>query len=179
MNLDYTKIQDNVNKYRYGVKIGNYNEETFGMDIKQNTHKIPNSTMKDSFGLQNTLLNMPQQKQTEAEKEYYEQTTFNHKGLQNHLLLGHGQLSNFENRQLTSTYDLSYNQQVKPQIQIYSKYEPNKTQFYQKSKQEEVADKVQQIVPDIKQTTNQQRLVKKKEFTNTFNDNYKKIPLRK
>jgi hypothetical protein len=34
MNLDYTKIQDNVNKYRYGVKIGNYNEETFGMDMK-------------------------------------------------------------------------------------------------------------------------------------------------
>lgn len=23
-------IQDSVNKYRYGVKIGNYNEETFG-----------------------------------------------------------------------------------------------------------------------------------------------------
>lgn len=35
MNLDYTKIQDNVNKYRYGVLIGNYNEETFGTDGKK------------------------------------------------------------------------------------------------------------------------------------------------
>ena len=26
-------IQDSVNKYRYGVKIGNYNEETFGRDL--------------------------------------------------------------------------------------------------------------------------------------------------
>ncbi|CAD8134273.1 unnamed protein product [Paramecium octaurelia] len=178
MNLDYTKIQDNVNKYRYGVKIGNYNEETFGMDVKQNAHKIPNSTMKDTFGLQNTLLNMPRQQETEAEKEYYEQTTFSHGGLQNHLLLGHGQQSYFETRQLTSTYDLSHNQQVKPQVQIYSKYEPDKTQFQQQQKKVEVTDKVQHVVPDLQQA-NQERLVKKKEFTNTFNDNYKKIPLRK
>ena len=44
---------DNVNKYRYGVLIGNSAEERFGLDAVQRepNNKYPISTMKATYGL--------------------------------------------------------------------------------------------------------------------------------
>ena len=51
------------------------------MDNNLKAHRVPLSTTKDHFSLHNTVYNMPRDQTTEAEKEYYEQVKFNHRGL--------------------------------------------------------------------------------------------------
>jgi hypothetical protein len=48
------------------------------------------------------------------------------------MLFGHGlALDDFQKRQLATSYDLSYNQKVKPQTQVNSFYEPGLSQTTQ------------------------------------------------
>lgn len=83
--MDAQTVLDNINKYRYGVLIGNCTEERFGEDMAQRqvpkykifhqfssifsqflynlssfskkNETLPMSTMKDNFGLQNSVIN--------------------------------------------------------------------------------------------------------------------------
>lgn len=57
--MDAQTVLDNINKYRYGVLIGNCTEERFGEDMaqRQKNETLPMSTMKDNFGLQNSVIN--------------------------------------------------------------------------------------------------------------------------
>ena len=50
-------VMDNQNKYRFGVLIGNENEERFGIDLaqKQTNEKIGLSEMRDKYALENTV----------------------------------------------------------------------------------------------------------------------------
>ena len=57
----------------------------------------------------------------------------NDKGEQRDMLFGHGlDLDEFHRRQLATAYDLSYNQQVMPQTQVNSFYNPDPTQTAKK-----------------------------------------------
>ena len=56
----------------------------------------------------------------------------NQKGEKRDVLFGHGiALEDFQKRQMATSYDLSYNQRVKPQTQIDSFYEPGFSQTNQ------------------------------------------------
>jgi hypothetical protein len=53
----------------------------------------------------------------------------NERGEKRDILFGHGlKLENFQNNNIATTYDLSFNQKVKPQTQINSFYEPDLSQ---------------------------------------------------
>ncbi|EGR28569.1 hypothetical protein IMG5_172410 [Ichthyophthirius multifiliis] len=92
-------IQDNVNKYRYGVLIGNVTEERFGIDMSQRyiNEKLPNSTMRDTFGIQNSALVAEKSSITDEEKEFQDHVLSVRNGVQQHILFGHG--SNFQKRE--------------------------------------------------------------------------------
>ncbi len=51
---------------------------------------MPLSTTKDHFHLGNTAYNMLRENKTPEEKEFEKYVKFDHKGLQEHLLVGHG-----------------------------------------------------------------------------------------
>ena len=87
---------------------------------------MPISNAHDSFALRNTVHNQVYDVVTDKQKEYQNQVVFSHHGLTNHVLEGHGPHQDyFERREFGSSYDLSYNQKIKPQTQIYSKFQPN------------------------------------------------------
>ena len=57
-------------------------------------------------------------------------------------------LEDFQKRQLATSYDLSYNQKVKPQTQIDSFYEPGLTQTGKNFHREQVYEKnYQETIP--------------------------------
>lgn len=64
------------------------------------------------------------------------------KGEQRDILFGHGlALDDFHKRQLATSYNLSFNQKVKPQTQINSFYEPGLTQTGKHFHKEQVYEK--------------------------------------
>lgn len=65
-------ILDNVNKYRFGVLVGNFAEERFGQDMAERriNERLPPSTMKATYGLQNSVLSTEPCKLSPAEKEF-------------------------------------------------------------------------------------------------------------
>ncbi len=71
------------------------------------------------------------------------------KGEKRDILFGHGiALDDFQKRQLATSYDLSFNQKVKPQTQVNSFYEPGLTQTGKHFHREQVYEKTyQQDIP--------------------------------
>ncbi len=52
--------------------------------------RIPVSTMKDHYRLHNTHYKKPPQVEPDEEKEFRTHVKFNTRGVQNHILIGHG-----------------------------------------------------------------------------------------
>lgn len=72
-----------MNKYRFGVLVGNFPEERFGQDMANRTidEKLPISTMKSTFGLKNSVLASEPSKLTREEKEFNQHVIFNAQGV--------------------------------------------------------------------------------------------------
>nr|8G2Z_0G Chain 0G, CFAP107 [Tetrahymena thermophila CU428]8G2Z_1G Chain 1G, CFAP107 [Tetrahymena thermophila CU428] len=178
-------IQDNVNKYRFGVLIGNFAEEKFGMDMAQRQidERLPNSTMKDSYGLKNSALNCEPSKLTPIDKEFNQHVIFNTQGVQQHILFGHGvKQTDYNKREYGTSYDLSFNQKIKPQTQIYSKYTPDALSASRTFHKDTIFEKdYQKHIPELgsKPTVPKDKARPYNEFTKTYDSTHMKIPLRK
>jgi hypothetical protein len=101
------------------------------------------------------------------------------KGEQRDILFGHGlALEDFQKRQLGTSYDLSYNQRVKPQVQVDSFYEPglsrttqhfNRDQVFEKNHQKTIPNfGTQEVLHDPKVARPYQP------YTSTYDLNHKK-----
>ncbi|KRX09175.1 hypothetical protein PPERSA_05844 [Pseudocohnilembus persalinus] len=184
--MDAQTIQDNVNKYRFGVLIGNSAEERFGVDManRQRNERIPNSTMKDSFGLHNSAFNQDYSSVSPEEEEFIKHVKYNSLGMQNHLMTGHGlKQEDFEKRHFGTTYDLSFNQGVKTQEQINSKYDADKSKLPRQFNKDEKFEKTyQKSIPEVggdDEWKIQKHFRSYDEYTKTFDATHFKIPLRK
>lgn len=111
-------VPDRVNKYRYGVLIGNFAEEAFGQDHANKVQRlhttqeygqppIPTTTMKGKHALQNSLHQFhptiaPQPQQTES---FYQ-------------LAEHVDRETFIQPETESTYNIFYRKQVQNRVPV-------------------------------------------------------------
>lgn len=101
------------------------------------------------------------------------------KGEQRDILFGHGlALDDFQKRQLGTSYDLSYNQKVKPQVQVNSFYEPGLSQTTQHFNKDKVYENnYQQTIPNYgtQEIFNEPKVARPYQpYTGTYDQNHKK-----
>ena len=114
--------ENRENPYRYGVLIGNFDEERFGLELvkKERENYRMEATSQFFHSQRNSMRNSEP-----PQRDYSTMYQWNPRGMDKHQLFGHGLVEeNFSKSDYRTSYELAYDNKVPAHKTIESKFVP-------------------------------------------------------